>query len=180
MKLRWLPNLITTLRMVGTLALLFLVPASREFYFVYTFTGMTDVLDGALARALKITSPVGARLDSIADLLFYSVMLLRLLPMLWQQLPGWIWLWVGLILVLRLSSYMAAYQKTGEFAALHTILNKATGFGVLMVPFFLGTPGLFLWSVAVCILATLSSGQELYFHCTRKDMRRENYGKKII
>ena len=42
---------------------------------IYTFAGLTDVLDGWLARKTGRASEFGARLDSVADLLFYSVLL---------------------------------------------------------------------------------------------------------
>lgn len=180
MKLYWLPNLITVLRMLGTGVLLFLVPESRTFYMVYAATGVTDVLDGTLARAMKATSPMGARLDSVADLLFYSVVLLRLLSVLWQKLPGWLWLWVGLILAMRLAAYLTAYRKTREFAASHSILNKATGAAVFLTPFLLQSTALLGWSVVVCVLATAASGQELYQYQTRKTTRRDSCGKETL
>ena len=168
MKLRWLPNFITSLRILGTVILLFLEPASREFYLVYTATGITDALDGTLARALKATTTLGSKLDSVADLLFYTVMLLRLLPPLWEQLPWWIWPWVGGILCVRLSAYVVAYLRTGGFASLHTIWNKMSGFGVFLLPYFLGSRGLLPWSVVVCVVTSIASGWELYLHLRRK------------
>ena len=55
------------------------------------FIRLSDVLDGWLARKKRITSEFDARLDSIAVLLFYGVLLIRMLPLLYQMLPGEIW-----------------------------------------------------------------------------------------
>ncbi len=66
--LKNLPNFITAMRMVGTVALLLTEPLSVCFYVVYALTGITDALDGFIARKLKVTSELGAKLDSAADL----------------------------------------------------------------------------------------------------------------
>lgn len=85
-------NCITGLRMLGTLVLLGLVPLSPAFYGVYALTGVTDALDGWVARKTGTASPLGARLDSCADLLFYAVMIGKLFPVLYEVLPQAIWL----------------------------------------------------------------------------------------
>ena len=78
---------ITSVRIALSLFLPFLPLRSAGFFAAYTVTGLTDVLDGWLARRTGTTSQFGARLDSIADLLFYGVLLFRLFPVLWQTLP---------------------------------------------------------------------------------------------
>lgn len=75
-----LPNFVTGLRMVGTFLLLFTKAFSPAFYVVYSICGISDVLDGFLARRTGATSEFGARLDSVADLLFYTVMMIKILP----------------------------------------------------------------------------------------------------
>ena len=66
------PNICTMLRIVGTVGLLLIRPLTLPFYLLYTFCGITDVLDGTIARATNSTSEFGARLDSISDLIFYA------------------------------------------------------------------------------------------------------------
>lgn len=78
----------TTMRMAASVFLLFLPLEDILFLVIYTFAGLTDVLDGYIARKTGKASEFGARLDSISDLLFYSVLLIRLFPMLYQTLPG--------------------------------------------------------------------------------------------
>ena len=68
---------ITLLRIVGTLGLVILIPSFATFFCVYTLTGLTDVLDGWIARKTKTSSDFGARLDSIADMLFYGAVLIQ-------------------------------------------------------------------------------------------------------
>lgn len=100
---------------------------STGFYVVYTFGGLTDAVDGTVARKLKLESEFGAKLDSVADLLFYAVMLLKLLPHLIRLLPAWLWWSVGAVLAIRAAAYVSAFCRYKRFASLHTWLNKATG-----------------------------------------------------
>ena len=139
-KLKNLPNSITVMRMVGTVFLLFTKPMSLCFYIVYSLTGLTDVLDGFFARKFEVTSDFGAKLDSIADLMFYSVMLILLIPVLWDRLNKSIWFAVLIALVLRLIAYILSAVKYKEFASSHTVLNKITGLCVFAIPFILLTP----------------------------------------
>lgn len=166
-----LPNCITALRIVGTLCLIFTAPLSLVFYLIYTFCGLSDVLDGWIARATNSTSDFGSRLDSIADLLFYAVMLIKLLPALWRSLPAWIWYVVGGILLLRLASYITAAVKFRRFAAVHTRMNKLTGASVFLIPYFMLLPCTALYSFVVCLIAGAASVQELLLHLCRDEYR---------
>lgn len=162
----WIPNLITASRILGALIMLFIGPQSREFYVVYALCGLSDLVDGFLARRLKTTSTFGAKLDSIADLSFYSVMLVRLLPVLRRRLPEWIWYLVGLVLCIRLSSYLVAAFRLHQFAALHSVLNKITGASVFGIGLALLLPdlGLTIYCLLVFGISFTSSTQELIHH----------------
>ena len=162
----WIPNLITASRILGAFILLFLGPQSREFYVVYALCGLSDLVDGFLARKLKTTSTFGAKLDSIADLSFYSVMLIRLLPVLRRRLPEWIWYLVGLVLCIRLGSYLVAAIRLHQFASLHSILNKITGAAVFGVglALLLSDLGLTVYCLILGGISFTSSLQELIHH----------------
>lgn len=160
----YIPNCITAMRLGGTAVLPFLEPLSAGFYGVYTFCGITDILDGWTARKLKAANELGARLDSIADLLFYAVMLLRLFPILWRTMPSSIWYAVGTVLLLRLFSYGAAAVKYRRFAALHTYLNKLTGALVFAIPYSLRFSFAAAFCRIVCLVAIFATVEELLMH----------------
>ena len=160
---------ITSVRIAASLFLLFLPLRSAGFLVVYTLTGLTDALDGWLARKTGTASDFGARLDSIADLLFYAVLLLRLSPVLWQALPAAIWYAVAGIILVRLTAYAAAVIKYHRFAALHTWLNKLTGIGVFLLSYVFAVSTGVGYSWAVCVLALTASLEELAIHLCRKD-----------
>jgi CDP-diacylglycerol--glycerol-3-phosphate 3-phosphatidyltransferase len=56
---------------------------------------MSDIVDGALARRLKVVSPVGIFLDTISDKIFVAGALLPLIEI--DALPSW----VGLLIIVR-------------------------------------------------------------------------------
>lgn len=160
-----LPNVLTLLRIVGALCLIFLKPMLWAFLFVYLFCGITDILDGAIARATNSMSTFGKTLDSIADLLFYGVMLVKLLPYMCEILPKWIWLFIFSIILLRIVSYTLAFIKTGKFSAEHNVMNKISGFFVFLVPAFILFDGIFVYyAILVCIVTCVASIKELFIH----------------
>lgn len=159
-----IPNYITSLRIIGTLCIVFLTPMRVPFLIVYTATGFTDVLDGLIARLTKSTSDFGSRLDSIADLLFYTIMLIKLMPILWDILPSYIWIIVGVILTMRIISYIISAIRFHRFASHHTVLNKITGCMVFAIPYFLYFQLFTGYCLAVCVLGILSTAEDLYIH----------------
>ncbi len=166
-----IPNVITSLRIVGTVWLMFTVPFSRLFYVIYTFCGVTDVLDGWIARRTKSTSEFGAKLDSIADLMFYSVMVIKIFPFLWSVLPIQIWMIVGVILLLRLISYVVVFLKYRRFAAVHTYANKLTGAGVFSIPYLGKWMDTTSVCSVICIIAMFATVEELFIHVCSKAYR---------
>jgi CDP-diacylglycerol--serine O-phosphatidyltransferase len=80
-----IPNAITLLNLLcGSLAVTFAFEGNLQTGVYFVFAGLLfDFADGFVARLLKVSSPLGAELDSLADLitfgLFPSVMLYQLL-----------------------------------------------------------------------------------------------------
>lgn len=164
-------NIITFLRIAGTVFLVAVKPLSVGFFLLYILTGATDVLDGWIARKTKTASDFGARLDSVADLLFYGAMLLRIFPLLWDTLPGIIRYAVAAVIVVRISAYLTAAVKYRRFASLHTYLNKLTGAAVFLIPFLLVTKYSAAYCWAVCAVAAASSLEELTIHLKNETCR---------
>ena len=65
--MKQLPNIITFLRIPLSIAMLVVSPFSLFFWIFYLSSGLTDIIDGFLARKLHQESSFGAKLDSIAD-----------------------------------------------------------------------------------------------------------------
>ena len=63
-------NVLTFSRILFAIAMLLASPFSAVFWICYLCAGLSDVLDGIVARKCKQESDFGARLDSIADFVF--------------------------------------------------------------------------------------------------------------
>lgn len=162
--IRMIPNILTSLRIAGSLLLIFSKPLASAFYIIYTLSGLTDVLDGFIARRFNASSELGKKLDSAADLLFYAVMLIKLFPTLFAVLPRSIWIAVGVIIILRLISYGTAAVKHRKFASLHTLPNKLTGVVMFAVPYFVGTRIFTALCITVCAVSFVAAVHELSVH----------------
>lgn len=163
-----LPNLITLFRICGSVSLIFIKPLTIAFFIVYTLAGISDAIDGWIARRYHVTSELGTVLDTIADFLFYAVMLVKLLPTLRNILPSKIWIAVFAIIFVRICSYLLAAIKYRRFATLHTYLNKLTGITIFIVPYFIKHSPAVAICITVCIVAGLATLEELIIHIRAK------------
>ena len=164
-----IPNIVTSVRIAGAVFLVFSELFSPLYFTIYTVCGVSDVLDGLLARHWKLQSGSGAVLDSIADLLFYGVSIIRIFPYLLNHLPFWIWIGVAFILVVRTASYLTAGIRYHRFASMHTYANKLTGACVFAIPYlsvWTGTP-LYICLFG-CFAGAVASLEELIVHLTSK------------
>ena len=159
-----IPNLLSATRLAGAVCLIFLTPLSPAFYTIYTVCGVTDALDGFIARATNSVTSFGSRLDSVADLSFYTVMMIRMLPEMWRVLPRKIWFVVGLILLLRVTGYVVEAVRFRRFASPHTILNKITGAMMFGIPYLIRTKVFVWYAFAICAVGLVSAVSELILH----------------
>lgn len=172
--MKYLPNALTISRIVLCIPLLLVKPLSLWFFVLYALCGITDVLDGILARRWNLASPSGAALDSVADTVFTAVLLITLIPVI--PFPFWLLVWIGVILFLRLTALAVSYFRFGRFSFLHTYANKGTGLLLFFFPVFYFFWGVTLTGTVICIAATLSATEELLLQCTSKALNRDAKG----
>ena len=86
--MKHLANFITICRIFCSLWMIRLPVFSPEFYVAYLFCGFSDIADGIVARKTGTQSSLGAKLDSIADLIFVASSFIKLLPEI--SLPPWL------------------------------------------------------------------------------------------
>lgn len=158
---KYLANILTGCRIFGSILLLFFPVFSLAFYITYILCGFTDMIDGTVARKTNSVSKFGSQLDTMADLVFVAVSLLKLLPAI--QLPGWLWIWGGVIAVIKISNILWGYVSRKQFISMHTIMNKATGLLLFLLPLTLSFVELKYSSMAVCSIATFAAIQEAVY-----------------
>ena len=61
---KYIANIITGSRVAFSLPLLLIPLSSAWFYLLYLFCGITDMIDGTIARKTGTVSQFGARLDT--------------------------------------------------------------------------------------------------------------------
>ena len=158
---KYLANILTGCRILGSILLLFFPAFSLGFYIIYLLCGFTDMIDGTVARKTNSQSPFGSQLDTMADLVFVAVSLCKLLPAI--HLPGWLWIWGGVIAVIKISNIICGYVSKKQFVSLHTLMNKVTGLLLFLLPLTLSFVELKYSSMVVCLIATCAAIQEAVY-----------------
>ncbi len=157
--MRLLPNILSSLRIVGAIGLLFCDVTSVVFWGLYLACGISDMADGWLARKFDCATKTGALLDSMADICFVVCCAWKLLPVF--ELPLWLWIWAGVIVVIKVINQILALVIHGKCSFPHTIANKVTGFLL-----FIAIP-LTFWSIiplaVVSAVASFAAVQEGHF-----------------
>ena len=164
-------NLITITRILGTGVLLFIKPFSALFFIIYILCGISDVLDGMIARKMNLVSKKGQILDSIAD--FLMVILLLFVFVLNLSLPLWGIYWVVIIAVIRLTSLGVGFMRYRQLAFLHTYANKLTGVALFCFPFLYVVLGLNTTIILLCFIASISAIEELIINAVSKKLWRD-------
>ncbi len=144
------PNIITLLRMAGSFGLLLCDVTGAAFWIIYALCGISDIADGWLARKLKYVTKSGALLDSLADICFVACCIWKLLPIL--ELPQWLWLWAGVIVVIKVVNQLSALVMHGRCSFPHTLANKVTGFLL-----FIAVPMTFVSIIPISIVAAVAT-----------------------
>lgn len=156
-----IPNLITISRIVGSLLLIPLKPLTSEFFVVYIYCGLSDVLDGFIARKAHVTSDLGSKLDSVSDLMFYVIMMLVIMPLLKVKLTIYNWIYIYSLLGIRIAMYVYFGMLKKKMMSNHTVFNKITGFLVFITPFMLLTDYLNIFATFTCTVALVAALYEI-------------------
>ena len=154
-------NIITGFRIVFSLPLLFIPLTSAWFYALYLLCGLSDMIDGTVARKTKCASEFGARLDMVSDFVFMIVALIRFVPRL--HIPVWLWIWIGVIAMMKLGNVALGFVRTKKFISPHTILNKVTGLLLFLLPVTISFIELTYTLPFVCTVATVAAIHEVYY-----------------
>ena len=154
-------NIITSSRIIFSLPLLFIPLSSVWFTILYLFCGLTDMIDGTIARKTNSVSEFGSKLDTVADLLFVMASFIKILPAI--RLPLWLWIWCGAIAVVKLSSIVLGYISKKQFISFHTNMNKITGLLLFLFPLTLPFLNVQYSAPLICGIATVAAIQEGFY-----------------
>lgn len=126
-------------------------------------------MDGFIARKTLTTSTLGAKLDSIADMIMIFVLLFILYPIVNPSIK--IIIWIISIAIIRLTSMLIALKKYKTFASLHTLGNKLTGIILFIFPLLLPYINTSRLMYILCTVAIISAIEELIIHLTSSQLQ---------
>ena len=153
-------NVITISRIISSMCLLFCNAFSSWFYFIYLIAGITDMVDGIIARKLNVVSEFGSKLDSFADIIFLVVCMVKILPYI--NLPYGIWIWIIMIAIVKIGNIIWNFICNKQLLSEHTFLNKLTGFLLFLFPLTLDFIEPLLSSLIVCFIAMFATLHEIH------------------
>ena len=159
-------NLITSIRIICSIALLFFPVLSTSFYALYIVVGITDMIDGTVARKTNSVSEFGSKLDTVADFVFVAVCIIKLIPVL--NVETWIYIWIAVIFVIKVINIVSGYVMQKKLVAVHSVINKVAGALLFALPLTLRFIELRYSAVVVCAVATFAAVQEGHFIRTGK------------
>ena len=122
-----IPIAITMLRFVSIPAIVLLIREERWAAVVWLFaaSAFTDVLDGVLARALRVETRVGALLDPLTDVVFNSAVFIALLEA--RIVPWWVTALMLIRYALLVGGTVYLYFFQGPVRIQPTLFGKLSG-----------------------------------------------------
>jgi CDP-diacylglycerol--glycerol-3-phosphate 3-phosphatidyltransferase len=157
---------VTVFRMTAGIALLFCQVFSPSFYALYIAGGVSDMLDGYVARKTDTVSKSGAKLDTIADYVFVVICLIKLLPVI--RLSAWQYVWIGIIAFIKVVNIISGFAVQKTFVTVHSVMNKVTGLLLFLLPLTISFVPLKYSAGIVCASAAFAAIQEGHYIRTGK------------
>ena len=100
-------NLLTGLRILCAALLLAFPTFSPAFWALYLSGGLSDMLDGPVARRTHTESALGARLDTVADFALLAACLVKLLPAV--SVPRWVFGAIAVIAAIKAVNVISGF-----------------------------------------------------------------------
>ena len=154
-------NYISISRIILSILLIIAKTFSIPFYIIYIYCGLSDMLDGFLARKFKTTSEKGAKIDSIADMIFVFVSILKIIPFI--EISVAIYIWIIIIVLIKVFNIILGYIQYKKLTLLHTVANKITGLILFVIHLIIGFIDIKILEILICSIATFSAIQESYY-----------------
>lgn len=116
------------------------------------------MIDGAVARKTGTDSEFGAKLDTIADIVFTAVCMIKILPLI--EIPIWIYLWIIGIAFIKLANVFISYIRLKKFTSVHSVINKVAGAALFLFPLVFNFIDTTLFAAALCVITTVAALHE--------------------
>lgn len=162
-------NYISITRIILVLSLVLIKPLSAAFFIIYLICGVSDIFDGCIARKTDTTSKLGEKLDSAADLIMATILIIILYPIINPTI--WILSWIVVIVIIRAVSMIVVFIKYKTFGILHTYGNKVTGLMLFLFPLSLTVTQSVVVVYVLCAVASISATEELVINLLSNELQ---------
>jgi len=154
--------------------LLLLEPLAFPFMVIYVLAGLSDMIDGPIARKFNVTSQFGAALDGGVDLLFLFTALFRIGPLI--EFSNWLWIWIGIAIASKLFASVIGYVRHKEIIFLHTYLGKFFMFNLFLFPVYYTFLGADLILITLLLLVSFVIMEDIYINATSTVVNLDHKG----
>lgn len=164
-------NVITIFRIVCALALCFCPTFSKWFYAFYILGGVSDIFDGIAARHFGKETRLGAKLDTIADIVFTITVIIKVVHTV--PVPMWLIIWTVCIAVVKCINIICGFVIHKRFFSEHTVMNKICGVLLFIFPLCIDRVPQKICAfliILICIIATFAAIQEAHYIRIGKDI----------
>jgi len=155
MKLRHIPNLLSLSRIPLSVTMMFFAQERIIFLCIYAVTGLTDMLDGRVARKYGWQSELGSKFDGLADASWIFSMMAVVFLILRIKFASYVYIAFAVTLVVRIVNLIFTRVKFHQWGAIHSTLVRYSGTPLyLIAPYCVWTrkgPSVLLLA-AMCIV----------------------------
>jgi len=171
-------NYITIARIVISIFMLLFDITSIVFMILYLTAALSDVIDGVVARKLKIQSQLGSKLDTSSDVVFFLVFVIKIWSLLHIQLLEIITL--TFIILIKISSIIINIIKTHSYIVdNHSTINKTTGILLFFLPISINLSFDKYYIYFLLLFAAIASIDELINVINIENMKLSKFVDKL-
>lgn len=134
-------DILTSIRVLCGLLILIFPAFSGWYYALYIIGGVTDAIDGAVARRLGTETDFGAKYDTAADFVFAVAVMVKIISSV--SFPVWMILWICTIFAIKTANAVIGIVRYRRLIPVHSAINKACGVVCFILPLFIG--GEYAW-----------------------------------
>ncbi len=163
---RQIPNILSGSRVIAAVILLFLNQFSNTFIYIYIFCGITDLLDGPIARKLNIESMVGTVLDTTGDFITYIAM--AKIIVMQKIVPLWAYIWMLCALTSLLVGGYIAKVRFNKFYMVHSLFSKIFGVVLFFLPIGFRIMDINIYLLILCICTTIAGIESIFIQSQSK------------
>lgn len=141
-------NILTFIRIICGLLILIFPAFSKSYYLLYLLGGITDAIDGTIARKFGQESDFGAKFDTIADFIFAISIFIKIVSSV--HFPVSLIICILIITILKVINIIIGYIKYKKFVTVHSLVNKICGLIVFFAALLIGTN--YVWQVKFSVI----------------------------